>query len=395
MVKESDAVLGAKSGGPLHGYRIIDLTTMISGPFATMILGDQGAEVIKVETPKQGDHVRAGGHRSGGLAANFLNNNRNKRSIALDLKSKEGRDVLLRLAAGADASRIAFGNTIKKQSDIAAAFALGIRVFTFDCAEELEKLAIAAPGASVICRIFVDNDGARWPLGAKFGCAAGAASDLLVKAQGSGLAPLGVAFHVGSQQTDLASWDMAIGQAAMIFTELRERGIELATLNIGGGVPVAYAQEVPEEAAAITAIQQSLARHFGNRMPAIMAEPGRCLAATAGMVRSEVVLATQRDGQDVRWVYLDIGKFGGLAETIYEAIQYPIVTERDGGNPVPTVLAGPTCDGADVLYQIAGYQLPAELGAGDWVEFRHAGAYTASYSSVGFNGFGPLKEYYL
>ncbi|MBT3886449.1 MAG: type III PLP-dependent enzyme [Rhodospirillaceae bacterium] len=299
------------------------------------------------------------------------------------------------LAAGADASRIAFGNTIKKQSDIAAAFALGIRVFTFDCAEELEKLAIAAPGASVICRIFVDNDGARWPLGAKFGCAAGAASDLLVKAQGSGLAPLGVAFHVGSQQTDLASWDMAIGQAAMIFTELRERGIELATLNIGGGVPVAYAQEVPEEAAAITAIQQSLARHFGNRMPAIMAEPGRCLAATAGMVRSEVVLATQRDGQDVRWVYLDIGKFGGLAETIDEAIQYPIVTERDGGNPVPTVLAGPTCDGADVLYQIAGYQLPAELGAGDWVEFRHAGAYTASYSSVGFNGFGPLKEYYL
>jgi len=75
---------------------------MISGPFATMILGDQGAEVIKVEAPKQGDHVRAGAHRSGGLAANFLNNNRNKRSIALDLKSAEGRDVLLRLAAGAD-----------------------------------------------------------------------------------------------------------------------------------------------------------------------------------------------------------------------------------------------------------------------------------------------------
>lgn len=299
------------------------------------------------------------------------------------------------LAAGADASRIAFGNTIKKQSDIAAAFALGVRVFTFDCAEELEKLAIAAPGADVVCRILVDNDGARWPLGAKFGCAAGAASDLLMKAQGSGLHPHGVAFHVGSQQTDLASWDLAIGQAAMIFTELRERGMELATLNIGGGVPVAYAQEVPEEAAVITAIQQSLARHFGNRMPAIMAEPGRCLAATAGMVRSEVVLATQRDGQDVRWIYLDIGKFGGLTETIDEAIQYPIITERDGGSPVPTVLAGPTCDGADVLYQNAGYQLPTELGSGDWVEFRHAGAYTASYSSVGFNGFGPLKEYYL
>jgi crotonobetainyl-CoA:carnitine CoA-transferase CaiB-like acyl-CoA transferase len=75
---------------------------MISGPFATMMLGDQGAEVIKVEVPGRGDHVRAGAHRSGGLAANFLNNNRNKRSIALDLKSSEGREVLLRLAAGAD-----------------------------------------------------------------------------------------------------------------------------------------------------------------------------------------------------------------------------------------------------------------------------------------------------
>lgn len=299
------------------------------------------------------------------------------------------------LAAGADASRIAFGNTIKKQSDIAAAFARGLRVFTFDCAEELEKLAIAAPGASVVCRIFVDNDGARWPLGAKFGCAAGAASDLLVKAQASGLVPASVAFHVGSQQTDLASWDLAIGQAAMIFKELRERGIELATLNIGGGVPVAYAEDVPEEETVITTIGQSLRRHFGNRMPAIMAEPGRCLSATAGMVRSEVVLATQRDGQDVRWVYLDIGKFGGLAEAIDGAIQYPVRTQRDGGNLTETVLAGPTCDGADVLYQNAGYQLPTELKAGDWVEFRHAGAYTASYASVGFNGFGPLKEYYL
>ena len=102
MVEQSDAVPGAESGGPLHGFQIIDLTTMISGPFATMMLGDQGAEVIKVEVPGRGDHVRAGAHRSGGLAANFLNNNRNKRSIALDLKSSEGREVLLRLAAGAD-----------------------------------------------------------------------------------------------------------------------------------------------------------------------------------------------------------------------------------------------------------------------------------------------------
>ncbi len=88
--------------GPLDGYRIIDLTSMIAGPFATMMLGDQGADVIKVEVPGKGDHVRAGGNRSNGYAANFLNNNRSKRSITLDLKSEQGRDLLLRLAAGAD-----------------------------------------------------------------------------------------------------------------------------------------------------------------------------------------------------------------------------------------------------------------------------------------------------
>ena len=88
--------------GPLDGYRVIDLTTMVSGPFATMMLGDQGADVIKVEAPGGGDHVRTGGDRAGGLPANFINNNRNKRSIAVDLKNPQGREVVLGLATDAD-----------------------------------------------------------------------------------------------------------------------------------------------------------------------------------------------------------------------------------------------------------------------------------------------------
>ncbi len=88
--------------GPLAGYRVIDLTTMVSGPFATMILGDQGADVIKVEPPGAGDHVRAGTNRAGGLPANFLNNNRNKRSVAINLKDRRGRELVTRLAARAD-----------------------------------------------------------------------------------------------------------------------------------------------------------------------------------------------------------------------------------------------------------------------------------------------------
>jgi crotonobetainyl-CoA:carnitine CoA-transferase CaiB-like acyl-CoA transferase len=88
--------------GPLHGYRIVDLTSNVSGPLATMILADQGAEVIKVEAPDGGDATRAGGNRRAGFTASFLNNNRNKRSIVLDLKKPAALDALLRLAAGAD-----------------------------------------------------------------------------------------------------------------------------------------------------------------------------------------------------------------------------------------------------------------------------------------------------
>jgi crotonobetainyl-CoA:carnitine CoA-transferase CaiB-like acyl-CoA transferase len=88
--------------GPLHGYRIVDLTSNVAGPLGTMILGDQGADVIKVEAP-DGDSTRSGANRRGGFAAAFLNNNRNKRSIVLNLKDPAGLRVLLRLAVTADA----------------------------------------------------------------------------------------------------------------------------------------------------------------------------------------------------------------------------------------------------------------------------------------------------
>ncbi|MGA2127853.1 MAG: CoA transferase [Xanthobacteraceae bacterium] len=88
--------------GPLDGIRIIDTTSMLSGPWATMILADQGADVIKVETPGQGDHTRSLGNRRNGFSSSFLNLNRNKRSIAIDLKTIEGRDLLMRLCTGAD-----------------------------------------------------------------------------------------------------------------------------------------------------------------------------------------------------------------------------------------------------------------------------------------------------
>ena len=88
--------------GPLAGYRIVDLTSMVSGPLATMLLADQGADVIKIENPRGGDYTRAVSNRRGGFSASFLNNNRNKRSLAVDLKQKQGMDILFQLVETAD-----------------------------------------------------------------------------------------------------------------------------------------------------------------------------------------------------------------------------------------------------------------------------------------------------
>jgi diaminopimelate decarboxylase len=134
---------------------------------------------------------------------------------------------------------------------------------------------------------------------------------------------------------------------------------------------------------------------FGNNRPRLMAEPGRALVADAGVFRSEVVLVSTRDPETPeRWVYLDIGRFGGLAEAEGEAIQYEIHTARDGDLDL-AVVAGPTCDSHDVLYEKQRYHLPVGLNEGNLVDIHAAGAYTTTYSSVGFNGIPPLAEYYV
>ena len=88
--------------GPLDGMRIVDFTTMIAGPYATMILADQGADVIKIEAPIRSDHVRRAGYGQRNFSAAFLNNNRNKRSISVDVKADAGRELMLKLTQHAD-----------------------------------------------------------------------------------------------------------------------------------------------------------------------------------------------------------------------------------------------------------------------------------------------------
>lgn len=297
------------------------------------------------------------------------------------------------LAAGASPDRISFGNTIKKQSDIAAAYARGVRLFAFDSLAELDKIGEAAPGSRVFCRILTTGDGADWPLSRKFGCAPSMARDLLRRAPSLGLVAYGISFHVGSQQRDPRQWEEAIGDAATLFRTLDDDGISLSMLNLGGGFPTRYRRNVPSLCRYGSTIRRSVRHHFGNRVPDLIVEPGRQMVGNAGIIQTEVVLiATKSEEDRRRWVFLDIGKFGGLAETEGEAIQYPIKSTRRG-RAKRVILAGPTCDSADVLYERANYRLPVDLKIGDKLEIRAAGAYTSTYASVAFNGFEPMRCY--
>jgi ornithine decarboxylase len=303
-------------------------------------------------------------------------------------------EIELCLQNGATAERLSFGNTIKKEKDIAFAYEAGLRLFAFDSAHELDKLARSAPGSQVFCRILVDCQGAEWPLSRKFGCAPGMAVDLLRRARDLGLDPYGVSFHVGSQQTDLRQWDGAIGAAARMFSLLAKADIDLRMVNIGGGFPAHYTGDVPAIEHYARAVMAAVTRHFGNHLPEIIIEPGRSLVGDAGIIHSEVVLISQKAADDDRrWVYLDVGKFNGLAETMGESIKYRIATPGRGGNCGPVILAGPTCDSADILYENSDYRLPLGLEVGDKVAILATGAYTASYASVGFNGFAPIRTY--
>jgi ornithine decarboxylase len=300
------------------------------------------------------------------------------------------------LDAGARPEAISFGNTIKKTSAIRAAFERGVTLYAFDSAEELEKLAANAPGARVYCRILVENEGADWPLSRKFGTTVESARTLMLRAGEMGLDPYGLSFHVGSQQTTTRAYEVAIAKVAMLFTDLTEAGVNLRMMNLGGGFPTRYRDPVPGIDEFGNSIMAAMTEHFGNALPEMLIEPGRFIVGDAGLVSAEVVLVSRRDPDDpVRWVYLDIGRFGGLAETEGEAIKYRVVTPYDGTATGPVAIAGPTCDGADILYEKSNYRLPLALRSGDRVELLSSGAYVTAYASQRFNGFAPPAEYYL
>ena len=310
-------------------------------------------------------------------------------SIGCHFDAASRGEIELCLSQGARAETISFGNTVKKASDIAFAWEAGVRLFAADAEEELEKIALHAPGAEVYIRLLVNNSEADWPLSRKFGCDRATALGLLDTAVLLGLKPVGFSFHVGSQTRRADMWDITLDEIAGTWDAAKAEGHELSLLNIGGGFPAFYGEEIESPEVYARGVNDRVRARFGG--VDVMAEPGRGMVANAGVIAAEVLLVSRKSADDLhRWVYLDIGKFSGLAETMDEAIRYQFATRRDADPMGPCILAGPSCDSADVLYEKRPVNLPLTLKAGDKVIIRNTGAYTTSYSSVGFNGFPPL-----
>ncbi|ABY96818.1 type III PLP-dependent enzyme [Pseudomonas plecoglossicida] len=298
---------------------------------------------------------------------------------------------------GVSADRISYGNTIKKSKDIRYFYEKGVRLYATDSEADLRNIAKAAPGSKVYVRILTEGSTtADWPLSRKFGCQTDMAMDLLILARDLGLVPYGISFHVGSQQRDISVWDAAIAKVKVIFERLKEEdGIELKLINMGGGFPANYITRTNSLETYAEEIIRFLKEDFGDELPEIILEPGRSLIANAGILVSEVVLVARKSRTAVeRWIYTDVGKFSGLIETMDEAIKFPIWTEKKG-EAEEVVIAGPTCDSADIMYENYKYGLPLNLAIGDRLYWLSTGAYTTSYSAVEFNGFPPLKAYYL
>ena len=233
------------------------------------------------------------------------------------------------LNLGISPERISYGNTIKKAKDIRFFYEQGVQIFVTDSENDLKKIAENAPGSKVYFRLLTEGSGADWPLSRKFGAHPDMIYSLILQAVELGLEPWGVSFHVGSQQRDIGQWDDAIARCKYIFDAALEEGIELKMINLGGGYPANYVDPTFSFQEYSTEIQRFIFEDFGDHPPQLVMEPGRSLVADAGIIVAEVVnIATKAKNNLYKWVYLDVGKFNGLIETIDESIKFPIYFDR-------------------------------------------------------------------
>ena len=287
---------------------------------------------------------------------------------------------------------------VKSRATIRHAYAMGVRDFAFDCDEELTKIMEETGQADDlalhlrldIAALAGQGEGGvsvAMPLTGKFGAGEADALGLLRRARRL-VARLGVTFHVGSQCLDTTAHGRAI---AAVRTLIDEAGINLDSLDVGGGFPVSYPGMVaPAPGAYFAAIADAVADNgFGSLT--LLGEPGRALVAEGGATLARIDLRKGRD------LYLNDGTYGSLFDAGACGWRYPVMLHgRDGGQDggqngrqgdadmTAFRFFGPTCDSIDRMD--GPFMLPDSAGEGDWVEIGNLGAYGQTLATR-FNGF--------
>src|SRR4030043_1016349 len=310
-----------------------------------------------------------------GAILNFLNDLK----MGFEISSEGELEILSSL--GIEPERIISSNPIKSLKFLKMAVSYGVNYFSFDSADEVDKLAKFVPVCNVYVRVSVPNEGSEWPLSKKFGVELDEALTLLRYAKEKGINPVGITFHVGSQCTNVYNWNIALDKAKALWDMAEKNGIKLTLLNIGGGYPIRYTKNV----ISVETIEKNVNKLIYERFPKgleIYIEPGRAVIGDAGIFVTTVIGKARRDNED--WLYIDVGVFNGLMESI-GGIKYSYIVERckHTKHKKRWTIAGPSCDSFDVIDK--NVSLP-EPNVGDLILILSSGAYTVSYASE-FNGF--------
>jgi ornithine decarboxylase len=296
----------------------------------------------------------------------------------LDLATSGEVQLAARLEV--DPARCIHTHPIKRAADIANALEFGVRTFTADNPDEVRKFARSPDGVGLLLRVSFRSPGAVCDLSRKFGCDPEALLPLARAAAELGVGVRGLSFHVGSQTPDATKHVEALEACARLMAAARrERLGALDTLDIGGGFPIDYAQRVQDIGRFCAPLRAALAR-LPKRVR-VIAEPGRYIVGPAAIAVASVMGRAQREGR--WWYYLDDGLYGSYSGQLFDHARYPVVALREGGELLPAVLAGPTCDSIDVIAE--NLMLP-KLKEGDLLIGRAMGAYTWA-SATEFNFF--------
>ncbi len=302
-----------------------------------------------------------------------------------DVASKN--EILMCMEAGAKPSDLLYANPIKPPEYLEFAHAQGVRGYTFDAESELVKMAKYAPGARVILRLAVKDVGSVCKFSTKFGAKEKNAVDLLVKAKQLGLKPEGLSFHVGSQCTNLENYSTALDMCARVMTRASKRGIDLSVLDMGGGIPIRYVEDVYSFEELSELIRDEVEGLFPRDLE-LMMEPGRPMVGDAMTLLTKVIGVSKRNGDEC--VYLDDGCYNSLSEKVFGHCEYSLLSDKKGPVKEYTVF-GPTCDSMDMIKKDV--RLP-EVTEGDLIVIPNAGAYTNA-AATHFNGFDPARILFL